>query len=127
MQQKTPEKFFGGDRHQPLLAFACVVFPAEGYFAVSEIDDSMVADGDAVRVACQILKNVLRSSEWSFRIDDPVIAIESPEKGMESFLFCQRFQIAREAKLSEAKRAFQTGDELAPKNTVSTFTGRKNA
>jgi|SRR4029079_11310206 hypothetical protein len=118
MQQEAPEKFLGCDRHQSLLAFTCVVFPAEGYFAVSEIDDPMVGDGDAVRVASQILKDVLRPSEWPFGVDDPVMAIQRAEESLESFLFGQRFQIAGEAKLSEAKRAFQPGDELAPKNTA---------
>ncbi len=57
MQQETPEKFLCGDRHQPVFAFTCVIFPAESYFAVSEIDDLMVGDGDPVRVPGQILKD----------------------------------------------------------------------
>jgi hypothetical protein len=75
MPQETPEKFFGRDRHQPLLAFTCVVFPAERYFAVSDINDPMVGDGGAVGVPGQILKDVLRSSEWPLGVNDPVIAI----------------------------------------------------
>ena len=75
MQQETAEEFLGRNRHQPLLAFARVIFPAEGHFAVCKIDDPMVGYGDAMRVTSQILQDVFRSSERAFGVNDPVLAI----------------------------------------------------
>ena len=51
MQQESAEGFLGCDGHQPLLSSARI------------IHDPVVGNGDAMRVAGQILENMLRSSE----------------------------------------------------------------
>ena len=124
MEQKPAQKFLGVDGHQSLLAAVRIIFPAKRHLTIGNIDNPVIGDGDTMRVAGQIMENMFGSSEWPFGVDDPVIA-QRPEKGMESFLFCQRFQIAREMKLSEAERAFETGDELAPKDTAQHFHRQK--
>jgi hypothetical protein len=40
----------------------------------------MVGDGDAVRIAGEIVQNMLGTSEWGLGIDDPVLAKELSEK-----------------------------------------------
>src|SRR5450755_3622063 len=44
--------------HQPLLAFVRIVLPAESNVAIDKVHDPVVGDGDAMRVACQVMKNM---------------------------------------------------------------------
>ena len=121
MKQESAQKLLGGHRHQPLLVLVGIIFPSEGDLALGDVDDPVIGDRDAVRVSGQILEDVLRPSEWSFGVNDPVIAIQRPKESVERSLFSQWFQHAREAKVPEAERPFQTGDKLAPKNTAQHF------
>ena len=91
MEQEPPQKLIGGDSHQSLLAAMGIIFPAEGDLAIGNVDDPVIGDRDAVRVPGQILEDVLRSSEWSFGVNDPVIAIQRPEESVERSLFGQWF------------------------------------
>ena len=58
---------------QPFLVLVGIVFPTEGDLAVSKIDNPMVGDSDTVRVAGQIMENMLGSSAWPFGVDNPVV------------------------------------------------------
>jgi hypothetical protein len=126
MQQKTSEKLLCGDGHQPLLAFPCVIFPAESDLAVGKVHDPVVGNSDTMRVTSQILQDVLRSSERPFRVNDPVIPIQRPEESVESFPFSQRFQIAGKRSLPRRNARLRPAMNLPRKTRLSTFTGRKN-
>ncbi|MCU1273015.1 MAG: hypothetical protein JWO48_446 [Bryobacterales bacterium] len=73
MEQKPTQKLLGGHGHQPLLALMGVIFPAEGDLAIGEVHDPVVGDGDAMRVAGQIVKDMFGSPEWPFGVDHPVV------------------------------------------------------
>jgi len=73
VKQKPPQKLIGGHGHQPFLVLVGIVFPTEGDLAVSKIDNPMVGDSDTVRVAGQIMENMLGSSAWPFGVDNPVV------------------------------------------------------
>lgn len=51
MEQKPPQKLLGGYRHQPLPAFVGIILPAEGDLALGNVDDAVVGDSNAMRVA----------------------------------------------------------------------------
>jgi len=57
VKQEPPEKLLGGYGHQPLLVPVRVIFPAEGDLAVGNVDDPVVGDRDAMRVAGQIVED----------------------------------------------------------------------
>ena len=84
-----------------------IVFPAEGDLAIGEVDDPVVGDGHAMRVAGQIVEDVFGSSERRLGIDDPVVGEQRPDEGAWNTFSCgQRFQRAGQAELPAAdKRA----------------------
>jgi hypothetical protein len=52
---------------------ALVVLVAESDLAMLQSHETMVGDGDTVRIACQILQDVLGLPERFFGVDDPVL------------------------------------------------------
>ena len=78
-----------------MLAAMGIVFPPECNFAVVKTNQAMIGDGDPVRVAGQIMEDMLRSTKRPFGIDDPVLAEQRAQEGAKGFLLRQRFQGAR--------------------------------
>ena len=106
MEQEPPQKFLGGHSHQPFLVLVGIVFPAESDLAVGKVHDPVVGDGDAMRVAGQVMQDVFGPAEWSFGVDHPVLTEQGPQKSMEGFLFAEPFQASGKQQLSRhGKRA----------------------
>lgn len=118
MKQEAPEKLLGGNRHQPLLALVGIIFPPERDVAIGNLDDPVIGDSHPMRVAGQVLENVLRSSERPLGVNNPIVAKQWPKKGMESLCLSQWFEAAREHQLALVESALQTGNELAAKHTA---------
>ena len=85
MRQKTPQELMRTDRHLTLLVPVRVVFPTEGDVFPIERQEAMVADGNAMGIARQIVQHVLGSAEWRFEIDNPVMPVKGSEKTSELF------------------------------------------
>ena len=73
MEQETPQKLFGGHGHQPLLALVGIIFPTEGDVAIGKVHNPVIGDGDAMRVAGQIVEDMFGSSEWPFGVNYPIL------------------------------------------------------
>ena len=121
MEEEPPQKLLGGEGHQPLLAVVGVIFPAKGDVAIGNVDDPVIRDSDAMRVAGQIVEDVLGASEWPFGVDHPVVTKQCPQKAIECFLVGQWFHAARKPQLLLLESAFQTGNELTAKNAAEHF------
>ncbi len=78
-----------------------------------------------MRVAGQILENMLRSSEWSFGINHPILTKQWSKKRMESPCFGQRFQTAWKHQCALTESLLQAGDELTAKHTAQHFDWKK--
>lgn len=115
MEQESPQKLFGGNRHQPLLALVSVVLPAEGDLAVGKVHNSVVGDGDAMRVAGQVMKDMFGPAEGSFGVDHPVLTEHRPQESMEGFLLAEPFQASRKEQLPVTESVLEAGHELAAK------------
>jgi hypothetical protein len=50
----------------------------------------MIGDGDAVGVAGQVVKHILRAAEGALGVDYPILTKQWPQEGMEGFLPRQR-------------------------------------
>jgi hypothetical protein len=72
VDQEAAQELLGGDRHDLLLAAARIIFPAKRDPIILERNQSMVGDGDAVRIASEIVQNMLGTAEGWLGIDDPV-------------------------------------------------------
>ena len=62
MQQEPSQELLGGNCHQPLLVLMGIIFPAEGDLAIGNVYDPVVGDGDAMRVAGQIVEDMFGSA-----------------------------------------------------------------
>lgn len=118
MQQEPAQELLGGQRHLPLFALVSVVFPPEGDLAIGKIHDPVVGDGDAMRIASQVVENVFRSSEWPLGVNHPVLTKQRAEKSVEGLFLGQAFDTTGEGQFSLAKSPLQSGDELAAKDTA---------
>ena len=78
--QEAAQELLCGNRHDLLLAAMGIVLPAEGDSIILKRDQSMVGDGDAVRIAGEIVQNMLGTAEGWLGIDHPVLAKELSEK-----------------------------------------------
>ena len=84
VDQESSQKLICGNRHDFLLAAPCVVFPAKRDSIILERHQSMVGDGDAVRIAGEIVQNMFRTSEGWLGVDHPVFAEEESQERVES-------------------------------------------
>ena|ERR1035438_1592182 len=75
----------------------------------------MIGDGDAVRVACQVVEHILRSAEGAFAVDYPILAKERSQECRKGLLRGQRSEAAGEHEFALMKGVLQAGDELATK------------
>jgi hypothetical protein len=80
VDQEAAQELIGGDRHDFLLAAVRIVFPAKRDLIILERHQSMVGDSDAVRIASEIVQNMLGTAEGWLGIDDPVLVEELSEK-----------------------------------------------
>ncbi|HUC30433.1 MAG TPA: hypothetical protein VMR80_12635 [Candidatus Acidoferrum sp.] len=80
MDQESSQELICGDRHDLLLTAVRVVFPAKRDSIILERNQSMVGDGDAVRIASEIVQNMLGTAEGWLGVDDPVLMEELSEK-----------------------------------------------
>jgi hypothetical protein len=118
MEQEPSQKFLGSYGHQPLLTFMGVIFPSKGNLAIGNVDDSVIGNRDAMRIAGQIVEDMFGSSEWPFSVDNPVVAKQRSQKLIERFLFGQPFHTASKPEFPLEESALQTGDELTAKDAA---------
>ena len=76
MLDKAPQKLRDGECHLALLVPACVVLPTKSDALAVERQQAVVADRDAVRIAAQITKHLLRSAEGRLGVYDPVLTVQ---------------------------------------------------
>jgi len=85
----------------------------------------VVGDGDTVGVGTEIAQGLLRTSEGSFAVDNPVMAKQLPEPGRENLGLREELEVSMEAELALEGGALQSGHELAAKHPAHHFVGKK--
>ena len=95
-----------------------VVLPAEGDLTVSKSLQPVIGDGNAMRVASQIMQHVLRTAERRLRVHHPVLTEQRAKERAECRLFRKRLKSAGEAQLSFAESFLQPGGELPAKDAA---------
>ncbi len=123
MLQEAPQKLFGRECHDAWPAAVRVVSPAEAHFGIRNREQAVVGDGDAMRIAGQIMKYVFWSAEGWLGIDDPVLLKQSAQKGDEVLLDCEWPALTIEQELVVAKSTLQSRHELAAENSAEDFDG----
>jgi hypothetical protein len=85
VNEEPPQELIGGKGHHLLLTAMCVVLPAEGDLAVGEGDEPVVGDGDAVRVAGEVVQHMVSAAEEWLGIDDPLLRVELTQELLETY------------------------------------------
>ena len=127
MEKKAAQKLLRRNCHELLFAAVGIILPAERHLTMGEVYEPAIGDGDAMGVAGQAMKNVLRAAEGRLGVHDPILAEEGSKKGTKGRLFCKGLQIAWKGQLLFRKALFSPVVNLPRKTRLSTFTGRKNA
>ena len=78
----------------------------------------MVGDGDAVRIASQIMQHMFGAAERRLGIDNPVLAVKHAQEDGEALLVVKWHALTEEAQLIAGKEAPQAGNELAAEDTA---------
>ncbi len=85
----------------------------------------MVGDGHAMGVAAQVLQHILRVTEETFQIDHRVVPVQGSQSGSRDFGLRKKLQISRAAELAILESLLENVDELAAKNFLQHFLGKK--
>ena len=80
VEQETPDKLGNGQCHVFPFIVVGIVLPREGDRFVGNREDTVIADGNAVRVTAEILENRPGSGERRFCVDDPLGFVEGIEE-----------------------------------------------
>lgn len=72
MLEKATDEFGGIECHQAEF-LGPVVPPAESDFAISDVGDSVVGDGDPMGISAEIVEDLLWTAERLLGIDDPLV------------------------------------------------------
>ncbi len=115
MQKEAPQKLLDAKLHHALLVVMGRIAPAKAHLSVRHFDESVIRDGDAMRVIAQVLENVFRATKWSFGVDDPIMAAGLAEEGSKGTRCGQILQLSREMQFAGSKGSFKGVEELAAK------------
>ena len=74
MLEEAPQELLVRKRHGAALAVVRIIFPAEAHLSIGDLDQSMIRDGDAMRVAGKVVEHVFRPAERLLSVHDPVVA-----------------------------------------------------
>jgi len=80
VDQEAAQELLCGDRHDLLFAAVRIVFPGKRDPIIPERNQSMVGDGDTVRIRSEIVQNMLGTAEGWLGLDDPVLVEELSQK-----------------------------------------------
>jgi len=125
MQEEAAQELLQRQRHQPLLVVMRGIPPARRDLAIPQGDQSVVKDGDTVGVGAEIAQDMLRSSEGSLAVNDPVMAKQLAEPGGEDLGLGEELEVAMEAELALGESALQSGHKLAAKHPTQHFVGKE--
>ena len=85
----------------------------------------MVGDGHAMGVAAEILQDIWGATEGAFQVDHPVLSVAWSQPGGEGLGLSKKLQVSIEAELAILKSPLESVDELAAKNFLQHFLGKK--
>ena len=116
MQQKTLDK--GMRREGQGLELITVVAVAVGKadLPIADIDETVIGDGHAMRVAPEIFNDVLKTLERALGVDDPVLRVEVIEPLGEARLGTQEGCMLIEAQGLSERRLLAGFQKLAPED-----------
>ena len=82
MEQEAADELDRVEGHDAAAVVMSGVSPAKAHLSVVETEESSVGDGDAVRVAGQVLQDMFGAAEWRLGVDHPLSPAQRMEQGV---------------------------------------------
>jgi len=93
MEQEAADKFVGGECDAFRFIFFSIPY-GEGDFPVIDAFDPMVGNGDPMRIASEIFKDVFGAAEGALEVDVPFLFLGGVEQSFECGRFAERFDLS---------------------------------
>ncbi len=113
MLEKPPDELRRIKAHRALDATAPVVFVAEDDFAIVDVNQTLIGDGDAVSIASQILEYLLWTCEGRLGVDDPIVTVQPLDEITCGHRVPERFDRTFEGQLAFSPSPLEEVDELS--------------
>ena len=117
VKQEAADELLGRELHGFVLVVVAVIPPAEPNFAVLEVKQAVVGEGDAMRILRNVPENLLRPGKRSFGVHHPFDLSKGSEVTQEGPFHLERLEGGEELKLSGIEGLFTIGQEQATEQT----------
>ncbi len=127
VHQEPPDKLLGAQRHHFFLVVVLAVLVSEGDLSVSDVEDSPVADGDAVGVPAEVLEHLFGATHRGFCVGHPSGFVQFAQQGFERAVLGKRRCAAVIFQSSGLPHLLEGGQKLAPEQSGHYPDGNKKA
>jgi hypothetical protein len=114
MKEEPSNELIGFESHGLLFISISIIPPPEGYIAVPNFEDTVIADSDSVGISAKVLKDALGTIERRLAVDNPFFMVELSSEHIKGFGILEMTNTSGEDKLTRLKAAFEIIQELAP-------------
>ncbi len=83
VEQETPQELIYRKCHRLLVVAVRAVSPEECDVSVDKRDQAMVGNGHSMGIAAEIAENIFRAAKWGSAVNDPLMAEQLTDKGVE--------------------------------------------
>src|ERR1700678_2109106 len=118
MEQEAADELDSFEAHDAVPVAMPGVPPAEAHLSVFEAEQPSVGDGDAMRVAGQILQHMFRSSEGRLGVDHPLCSAQGAKQSVKCAWRCQFGQLASDVRFAALRALLEEGEQLAPEHAA---------
>jgi len=111
MQQETSDELVGRQGHRFDLTAIPIILPLKADLIVFDVEQSVVGNRDAMRVAAHVIEDLLGAGEGALGIYDPFASLPSVQKLNESVSFTKRLPSVEELQFAGIERMLQRFEE----------------
>ncbi len=115
VKEETPNELDRFNRHELLRVVVGRVSPAESNLSVSQFEQTTVGDGNAMRIACQILQDVFGSAKRSSDFHHPLRLSKTAYEAIKGFQSLEWLKPSLQSQFLTAKGGREERQELATK------------
>jgi hypothetical protein len=112
MYKESTDELEGRDCHQTLLITASVIPPTKRDIVAVERNQTVIGDGDTVRIASEVAKNLLGTTEGRLRINNPVLTEQRSQESREALRLRHALDGAGKSQPALSVNALQAINEL---------------
>src|SRR5271166_3529358 len=125
MQEKAAHELVGVQRHRLGLVLAAMILPPKADAAIAAIEKTAVGDGDAMRVAAEIVEDLRGAGKRAFGKDDPGVFESGSRYSAKADRSLSPASSPTKAMRPESNAARNRPRNRRRKQRESTWTGRK--